>query len=152
MSYQKIETGSVLEYIKERFEGKLVTEARSAAGNWLQFVLEEVRQGEAVLSLTVRPEMTNPFGMIHGGMMALVMDEAIGWAIVSLDAEEHYTSVNLNVDFLYAIREGERLRAHASVVRQGKKIIHAQVSVYNMEGRLLGKAASNLVTTGMKVR
>lgn len=152
MSYKDTETGGLLEQIRERYEGKLITDSRSAAGNWLQFTLEKIEEGKAVLSLEVRPEMTNPYGMIHGGMMALVMDEAIGWAIVSLDADVHYTSVNLTIDFLYAIREGERLRAKSSVVRQGKKIIHAEVFVYDMEGRILGKASSNLVVTGMKLK
>lgn len=152
MSHKETETVSLLEQIRDRYEGKLVTDSRSAAGNWLQCTLEKIEEGQAVISLEVRPEMTNPYGMIHGGMMALVMDEAIGWAVVSLDAESHYTSVNLTIDFLYAVKEGERLRARSGIVRQGKKIIHAEVFVYDMEGRILGKASSNLVVTGMKLK
>jgi uncharacterized protein (TIGR00369 family) len=152
MSYQKEVTGSVLEYIKGHFEGKLVTEARSATGNWLGFTLESVEAGKAVLSMPVRKEMTNPFGGIHGGMMSTLCDEAIGWAVVSMDLAEHFTSINLNVDFLYAAREGDVITATSSVVRQGKKVIHAEVHVHNSSGKLLAKASSNLVTTGMKVQ
>lgn len=151
MSHTEAATDSVLQSIREQYEGKLVTGSRSAAGNWLQLTLEKIESGEAIISLEVRPEMTNPYGMIHGGMMALVMDEAIGWAILSLDADAHYTSINLNVDFLYAIKEGERLRARSSIVRHGKKIIHAEVFVYDLQGRVLGKGSSNLVVTGMKL-
>ena len=96
--------------------------------------------------------MCNPFGNIHGGMMSLVIDEAIGWAIVSLEAESHYTSINLNIDFLYAAAEGERITAAANIVRHGKKIINAEVHVYNEHGTLISKANSNLVATGMKVK
>ncbi len=152
MSYQKDVTGPVLDYLKDHFEGKLVTEARSATGNWLGFTLTAVEAGRAVLAMPVRKEMTNPFGGIHGGMMATLCDEAIGWAVVSLDAAEHYTSVNLAVDFLYAAKEGETIDAEATIVRQGKKIIHAEVHVYNAERRLIAKAASNLVSTGMRVQ
>ncbi len=106
MSYQKGITGPVLAYLKEHFEGKLVTEARSATGNWLGFTLAAVEAGKAVLTMPVRPEMTNPFGNIHGGMMATLCDEAIGWAVVSLDLPQHYTSINLAVDFLYAAKNG----------------------------------------------
>ncbi len=140
----------VSDYIKEHFHGKTVTDSRSPAGNWLQFTLEHIEHGKAVIALTVRPEMTNPYRHIHGGMMSLVIDEAIGWAVVSLDTENHYTTLNLNVDFLYAIREGERLRAKAEVIRAGKKIIHVECRVYNMEEQLLAKATSNLVITGMR--
>ena len=100
--------------------------------------------------MEVKHEMTNPYGNIHGGMMALVMDEVIGWAVVSLDTNNHYTSLNLNVDFLYAIKQGDRLKATSEVIRAGKKIIHVECRVYDMEDRILGKATSNLIVTGMK--
>ena len=82
--------------------------------------------------------------------MALVMDEVIGWAVVSLDMNANYTSLNLNVDFLYAIKQGDRLKATANVVRAGKKIIHVECRIESMEGTLLGKASSNLIVTSMK--
>ncbi len=138
------------DYIREHFHGNTVTGSRSPAGNWLQFTLEHTERGKVVIALDVRPEMTNPYQHIHGGMMSLVIDEAIGWAVVSLNTENHYTTLNLNVDFLYAIREGERLRAIAEVIRSGKKIIHVECRVYNMEEQLLAKATSNLVVTGMR--
>jgi len=150
MSYKQTPTGSVLKFIKENFEGKLVTESRSPAGNWLQFTLEHIERGSVTISLEVRKEMTNPYGNIHGGMMALVMDEVIGWAVVSLDMGTGYTSLNLNVDFLYAIKGGDRLRAKSKVIRAGKKIIHVECSIENMEGTLLGKASSNLIVTSMR--
>jgi uncharacterized protein (TIGR00369 family) len=94
--------------------------------------------------------MTNPYGNIHGGMMALVMDEVIGWAVVSLDMGIGYTSLNLNVDFLYAVKQGERMRASSKVIRAGKKIIHVECTVEDKKGTLLGKASSNLIVTSMK--
>lgn len=140
----------VLPYLKANFEGRLVTDSRSKAGNWLGFTLERIEKGLAIISLTVKPEMTNPFGHIHGGMMALVIDEVIGWAVVSLGPQSHYTTLNLNVDFLYAIREGAAMVAEATVVRAGKKIIHVASEVYDAERRLLARAASNLVVTSMR--
>lgn len=150
MGYKDIPAGSILKFIKENFEGKLVEESRSPAGNWLQFTLEKIEKGSATISLEVKHEMTNPYGNIHGGMMALVMDEVIGWAVVSLDMNANYTSLNLNVDFLYAIKQGDRLKATANVVRAGKKIIHVECRIESMEGTLLGKASSNLIVTSMK--
>lgn len=150
MSYRDIPAGGVLKYIKETFEGKEVTDSRSPAGNWLGFTLEHVDKGHAIMSLTVRKEMTNPYGNIHGGMMSHVIDEAIGWAVVSLDMEQHYTSLTLNVDFLFAIKEGERLRAESKVLRVGKKIINVECHVYDMQGRVLARANSNLIATHME--
>lgn len=150
MSYNGTHTGSVLQYIKDNFLGKLVTTSRSPAGNWLQFTLEKIERGSAEISLTVRKEMCNPYGNIHGGMMSLIMDEVIGWSVVSLDTSNNYTSLNLNVDFLYAIKEGEKLLAHSQVIREGKKIIHVVCNVWDLNENLLGKASSNLIVTSMK--
>ncbi len=150
MSYKQIPAGAVLQFIKDNYEGKMVTDSRSPAGNWLQFTLEHIDMGSATITLEVRDEMTNPYGNIHGGMMALVMDEVIGWGVVSLDTDNHYTSLNLNVDFLYAIKKGDRLKATSKVVRAGKKIINVECHVYDMQGTLLGKSSSNLIVTGMR--
>lgn len=150
MSYRDIPRGKVLEWIKETYEGKEVTDSRSPAGNWLRFTLEKIQKGEATLTMEVREEMTNPYGHIHGGMMSLVIDEAIGWGVVSLDSDIHYTSLTLNVDFLYAIKEGQRLRAESKVMRIGKKIINVECHVYDYDGKILARGGSNLIATGME--
>ncbi|GAA4467409.1 hypothetical protein GCM10023093_23310 [Nemorincola caseinilytica] len=150
MGYREIPRGQVLQYIKDTYLGKEVTDSRSPAGNWLKFTLEHIEKGRAVLNLVVRPEMTNPYGHIHGGMMSLVIDEAIGWGVVSMDTELHYTSLTLNVDFLFAIKAGENLRAESKVLRVGKKIINVECHVYDMAGRILARANSNLIVTGME--
>lgn len=149
MEHRAIPAGRVLEWIKEEYLGKEVTDSRSPAGNWLRFTLEHIEQGGARLTASVREEMANPYGHIHGGMMSLVIDEAIGWAVVSLDAKQHYTSLTLNVDFLYAIKVGQRLRAESKVIRTGKRIINVDCHVYDMEGRMLARASSNLIATSM---
>ncbi len=132
--------------------GMEIDDSRSPAGNWLKPRLEAAERGKVSLSVLIRKEMCNPYGNIHGGMMSLVVDECLGWAIVSLEAAAHYTSVSLNLDFLYAAAEGERITAVAEIVRQGKKIINAEVHVFNEKGILLSKATSNLVVTGMPIR
>ena len=149
MGYKGIPPGQALKWIKETYEGKTVQGSRSEAGNWLGFTLEHIERGSARLTVPVKKEMTNPYGNIHGGMMSLVIDEAIGWAVVSLDSTLHYTSLTLNVDFLYAIKEGEKLKAESRVLREGKKIINVECHVYNMDGKVLARASSNLIVTGM---
>lgn len=141
----------ILDRIKA-MTGTEVEDSRSPAGNWLKPRLEAAERGKVTLSVLVRPEMCNPYGNIHGGMMSLVADEAIGWAVVSLEAEAHYTSVSLHLDFLFAAAQGERVVAVAEIIRQGKKIINASVEIFNEKGILLSRATSNLVVTGMKIK
>jgi uncharacterized protein (TIGR00369 family) len=135
-----------------RYKDKTITDSRSPAGNWLAVTLEDAERGAVRLSVIVAKDMTNPYGNVHGGMMSAFIDETIGWAVVSLDAEQHYTSLNLNVDFLYAVGEGEKMIASARVIRHGKKIIHTECLVHNERGMLVAKAASNLIATSMKIK
>src|ERR1051325_6744028 len=130
-----------------RYKDKVVTDSRSPAGNWMGVTLVHAERGRVTLSIIIKKDMTNPFGNIHGGMMSTFIDETIGWAVVSLEAEFHYTSLNLNVDFLYAAHEGEKMIATAEVIRQGKKIVHVECKVLNAQGTLLAKATSNLINT-----
>lgn len=132
--------------------GQVVTDTPSAAGNWLRPTLVAADPGKVSIAITIRPEMCNPYGNIHGGMMALLIDEAIGWAVVSLAATQHYTSMNLVVDFLYAAAKGEQITATAFIIRHGKKVINTEVKVYNTKNVLLAKASSNLITTNMNIK
>lgn len=135
-----------------RYKDKVITDSRSPAGNWLAVTLEHAERGIASLSVIIKRDMTNPYGNIHGGMMSALIDETIGWAVVSLEAEHHYTSLNLNVDFLYAAKEGEKMIATAEVIRQGKKIVHVECKVRNTKGDILAKATSNLINTSMPIK
>lgn len=134
--------------LKARFEGKEVRNSFSPAGNWLEHRLEKIEKGTATISLTVKHDMTNPFGNLHGGMMAVIIDETIGWSVLSLESEQPYTSLNLNLDFLFGISEGERLACTSTVIRQGKKVIHVAVEVRHAEKQtLLARASSNLIAS-----
>lgn len=141
-------TFPTFEVIK-KLVGTDVQNPKSPAGNWLQPRLESFEKGEADISIIVRPEMCNPYQKIHGGMMSLLVDESIGWAIISLSTTTRYTSVTLNLDFLYAANEGERITAKTRIIRHGKKIINAAVEVYNENNILLCRANSNLIATSM---
>ncbi len=138
--------------VLKQLEGQVITHSPSNAGNWLAPKLLKVEDAKAVMEVTVRPEMCNPYGNIHGGMMCLVIDEAIGWAIIAANLDLQYTSVSLNTNFIYAAAEGERIIATSEVVRAGKKILFVEVKVHNAEGKLLAHGISNLVSTSMTVK
>lgn len=133
-------------------EGQVIIGSPSETGNWLAPKLVSAEPGKIVMAVIIRPEMCNPYKHIHGGMMATIIDESIGWAILSADLELQYTSVSLNLDFLYAAASGEQIFATARVLRAGKKIVNCAVEVHNESGMLLATGNSNLVSTSMVVK
>ena len=150
MEYYGVSGDELLAWIKATYLGKKVTDSRSPAGNWLDFTLKHIERGTAELEVLVRPEMTNPYGNIHGGMMGLVVDEAIGWAVASLGSNNNFTSMSLNIDFLFAIKGGDTLVARSTVIREGKRIVNVDCFVHSTDGTLLARGTSNLISTGMK--
>jgi acyl-coenzyme A thioesterase 13 len=131
----------------KEFEGKVFDKTLSAAGRWLAYTIINVSPGSIEVSVPVRPEMTNPSMQLHGGMMAMIMDEISGVAFYSLGSTTYYTTVNLVVDYLYSAAVGETVYAKAQVQRKGKKISNISCAVYNSNDICLARATTNLVNT-----
>ena len=127
--------------------GKSLGMGPSPLAKWLDGTLVAADEGTLTADFVIRPDMTNPAGLLHGGVVAAIMDDLMGATVFALGAESFYTSVNLNVDYLYSARAGETIRARTEVIRQGKKIIHVECRITNAEGKLLAKSTSNLIAT-----
>jgi len=139
--------------IIERFKAQIdkeITQSQSPVGMWLGGVLREIEEGKVTIDLVVKSEMTNPAGMLHGGASALIADEMIGITVATLNLPMFFVSVNLSTEFLYGAKKGDTVRAKAEIIRKGKTIINAECKIYNLEGKLLAKASSNLVASGIE--
>ncbi|MCD4791959.1 MAG: PaaI family thioesterase [Bacteroidales bacterium] len=123
--------------------GKEITQTPSPVGMWLKPVLREVSEGSVTANITVREEMTNPAGMLHGGIITLIADEIIGATIATLELPDFFPSVNLYTDFLYPVKKGETVTARTIIIRKGKNIINTECKIYNSENKLIAKANSN---------
>lgn len=139
----------VLESLKKSI-GREITESPSPVGKWLGGVLIDIEEGRATVDFTVRPEMTNPMGMVHGGTLALIADEMIGIAVATLNNSNYFVSINLSNEFLYGAKKGETIRASSEIIRNGKNVINAECKIYNLSGKLLSKSSSNLVVTNIE--
>jgi acyl-coenzyme A thioesterase 13 len=137
----------ILEYLQAHL-GQRFSEGPSALGRWLDGTLVAAEEGALTADFQVRDEMLNPAGLLHGGVIAAIMDDLIGAAVYTLGQQHLFVSLNLNVDYLYGARLGETVRARAEVVKQGKKIMHVDCRLTNADGRLLAKGTSNLIATG----
>ncbi|TAH17397.1 MAG: PaaI family thioesterase [Cytophagales bacterium] len=116
---------------------------------WLAGTLLKAEHGEVEMSFVVRNEMTNPAGMLHGGIHAAILDDIIGMNVASLGLPNLYVSVNLSIDFLAPARVGEVVISKTKIIRAGKTIVNATAEIYNEKGILLSKATSNLANTGL---
>jgi acyl-CoA thioesterase len=101
--------------------------------------IDSVEEGRAVLSVEVRKELKQLQGVMHGGAIASLIDTAVAFAIIGASApEDRFTTVELKVNYLAAIREG-RVTAEARLIRDGRRIIVAECDVFDDKGRLAAK-------------
>jgi uncharacterized protein (TIGR00369 family) len=86
------------------------------------FTLKQIEPGHAVFELQADERHHNPMGTVHGGVYCDVADAAMGMAYAATLAEgETFTTVELKVNFLRAVRKG-RLTAEARVVKAGRTV------------------------------
>src|SRR3972149_3432816 len=87
--------------------------------------LDEWREGYVRMSLTLEEHHTNPNGVMHGGVVTTLMDEALGGVIASVRGLETmfaapHATVEMNASFLSGARPGDRIVVEARVLRVGR--------------------------------
>lgn len=139
-----------LAFLKSRI-GQSANESASPLMRWLNPTLLAVEEGKISLEFTVRHEMTNPIGILHGGTTAAIMDDSIGAAVFSYGENYFYSTINLVVDYFGRAGIGEKIIAEAFVIKKGKQLIHGQCEIWNADKtRMLAKGISNLLKTDLK--
>ncbi len=132
-------------------EGQHFKDTLSKAGKWLNYKLLKVEEGMLEASIHVRDEFTNPSENLHGGMISLIADELLGLCFYTLGHETFYTTINLHVDFLYAVPSGATIVVKAKVIRSGKRMANVECFMYDFENRVIAHATTNLMNTGTKI-
>jgi acyl-CoA thioesterase len=91
--------------------------AKDLASQALGLQLQQVGQGHARFSMTVRPEHCNGFGVLHGGVLATLADTAFAFACNSSNALTLATG--FDIDILRSAQVGDALSARAECRHQG---------------------------------
>ena len=100
-------------------------------------------EGRIALEWDAAPEYSFFHGerrIVHGGMVATVLDTAMGYVCVSrLAVGEAFLTADLHVEFYRPALPGT-LRAEAEVVHQSKRAVFCAASLYDEDGSLLASA------------
>lgn len=133
----------------QSFVGKEVSNSPSNFMNWLKPTVITAEKGSLHCSYVVRLEMTNPYGILHGGITAGIIDDLIGATVFTLGLSNAYTTVNNNIDYFAPAKEGDIITAKTSIVKQGRTIINLQCEVFlPSKNRLIAKGYSNMLNIG----
>ena len=108
--------------------------------------LVELSKGYAKVQMELKKDFLNWENMIHGGVIASVLDQAFGCSLNTLDYI--YVAVQLNINYLSAAPVGETLFAESKVIYSGKKLGVSEMTVSDSKGKTLARATGTTVSLG----
>ncbi len=114
-------------------------EEKVSFNQYAGLLLEAAGPGWARMRMALRPEVMNPFGSVHGGAIAALIDSAAGSAIAAgtaPDSDRIMGTIDMQVHFLERGR-GAALIAEGRMVRAGRAVAIASVEVRDESGALV---------------
>ena len=103
--------------------------------------------GYSVVTAEIRRNHMNPFGGIHGGVYASLIDTAAYWcAYCELPEENGLVTIDLKVDFLAPVFDGKVI-AKGKEIKSGRTICLSEATIFNTNGKILAHGTSKLMVT-----
>ena len=118
---------SALDEFLQRAEGGVV--------DLLGIRIEQLTRERTVLTMEHRRDLSMPYGVLHGGIVATLADTAAGLAMVAdLEPGQAFATVELELKLLGAVREGT-VTAVATPVHRGRTTAVYEVTVTGPDDR-----------------
>ena len=103
--------------------------------------LNEFGNGKASMILNIESKHLNAGGVAHGGVYSIMLDMALGGALLSvMPVEEWCATTMLNISFIEAAKEGTEVIANGRLVKRGKNVAHLEGEILNNEGIIFATA------------
>ena len=98
---------------------------------WLGISIIEIKEGYSKIKMTVRSEMTNGFGIVHGGIAFSLADSAFAFACNN----RNVLSVALDtcINFLKPVQVNDLLIAEATELHNGRSTGLYQINITNQQ-------------------
>jgi uncharacterized protein (TIGR00369 family) len=84
------------------------------------------RRGDAHFGFVVENKHLNFADIVHGGMLTTFADQAMGMTAQRATGGKPHATIELNIQFVGAVRFGEFVEAHCEVVRLTRAIVFMQ--------------------------
>jgi len=135
-----------IEFYK-KYIGQRIANGPSPFGNWLNGKILKVEEDSLAIEFEVRENMVNPVKMLHGGIIAAMMDEIIGMTIFASGEKNFFFSLNLHVDFFSNVRVGTNVVVTTKLIKKNARMIQAECVITGPEDKLIAKGSTNLIST-----
>lgn len=116
---------------------------------WMGVEIKEIKEGYSKISMTVRQEMVNGFGIVHGGIPFSLADSAFAFACNN----RNNLSVALDcaITFSKAINIGDVLTAEAKEIHNGRSTGVYLITISNQLDQQVALFKGTCFRTGKKL-
>jgi uncharacterized protein (TIGR00369 family) len=114
--------------------------------------IRDLEWGTSVLEVKLEEKHLQPFGYVHGGAIASVIDAATFWAVFpQVKDGMGLTTVEVKANFLAPIKEG-KLVVKGRCVKIGRTLALGEAYVNSAEGNLIAHGtATMMIVPNLKV-
>jgi acyl-CoA thioesterase len=98
---------------------------------WLGIEVLDIREGYSKIKMTVRKEMINGFGIIHGGIAFSLSDSAFAFACNNRNNLS--VALDTSINFLKPVGIGDTLIAEAKELHNGKSTGLYHITITNQK-------------------
>jgi len=125
---------------------------RSPYFSLLSMEIKDLEWGTCVLEVELEEKHLQPFGYVHGGVIASVMDAAAFWAVFpQVKDGMGLTTVEIKVNYLAPVKKG-KLVAKGRCIKIGKTLALGEAYISSAEGNLLAHGtATMMIVPDLKV-
>ncbi|MGZ5287024.1 MAG: hydroxyphenylacetyl-CoA thioesterase PaaI [Flavisolibacter sp.] len=114
--------------------------------HWLGIEIVEVKEGYSRIRMTLREEMINGFGIIHGGIAFSLADSAFAFACNNRNNLS--VALDTSITFTKATRPGDVLTAEAKELHNGRSTGLYLITITNQQLEQVGLFKGTCFRTG----
>jgi len=116
---------------------------------WMGLEVLEVREGYSKVKMTIRKEMVNGFGIVHGGLAFSLADSAFAFACNNRNNIS--VALDVTITFTKAVNIGDVLTAEAKENHNGRSIGVYLISITNQNNKQVAIFKGTCFRTGKKL-
>jgi len=102
---------------------------------WLGIEVLAIKEGYSKIKMTVRKEMINGFGIVHGGIAFSLADSAFAFACNNRNTLS--VALDTSINFIKPVHIGDTLTAVATELHNGKSTGLYQVEIRNQKDHVV---------------
>lgn len=104
---------------------------------WLGIEILEIKEGYSKIKMTVRKEMINGFGIVHGGIAFSLADSAFAFACNNRNVLS--VALDTSINFLKPVHVDDELTAEAKELHNGKSTGLYHIEILNQKNHLVAQ-------------